>query len=149
MMTFDEWRETRKVYEPKEAADALGIDADMFEYSARVYIYAGQSYLEEHISGRFFVMIGSSDYWGSLRQVEHHLFLQWVVSECLEWGNDIACDWLDTFCDFYEYPDQICADELLHELLSIDPNERDLEPIDNIEWLMWFCEKWQNAEMVN
>lgn len=147
-MTFNEWRETRKIYEPAEAAYLLDIPADMFEYSARVYIYEGESYLEEDISGRFFALIGRSEYWGSLRQVEHHLFLHWVVSECLEWTNDIACDWLRTFCAFYGYAD-LSADELLHELLSIDPSNRDFETRDNIEWLLWFCEKWQSTELVN
>jgi len=148
MMTFEEWRATRKIMQVEEAAELLGLDADMFEYSARVYLYAGQSYLEEDISGRFFVMLGRDDFWGSLRQVEHHLFFHWVVSECLDWDCDIACDWLDTFCAFYDYPDNLSAEELVHELLSIDPSERDFQTRLNIGWLGWFCEQWEGAEAV-
>ena len=144
-LTFEQWRNTRKIMDTEEATTALNIDAGYFEGMVRVYIYNGDEYLSETDEGRFHTHIERDEYFGSLREMEHTLFLQWSVSECLTWNNETACDWLETFCAFYGYEPQ-SADEILHELLSIEPAERGWKINNHIAWLEWFCERWEAYE---
>lgn len=148
VLTFEEWRNTRKIMGIEETVETMNIDADMFEGMTRVYIYGGEKtgvYLCETEDGQFHTHIERDEYFGSLREIEHTLFLQWAVIETLEWNNDVACDWLETFCAFYGYEPQ-SADEILHELLSIEPAKRDWKTNNHIAWLEWFCERWAEYE---
>ena len=81
--TFREWQASGVRMEPQAARDLLGLEDIEAELTVAIWVYDGQTWIEELSDGFFYLILGQDETLCAFREaVERKLFYGWYVSEC-------------------------------------------------------------------
>jgi len=142
-MTFDQFLTQYVTMTPAEAEEHFG-DSETHKDAKSVRVFFGCAFVNERHDGMFWTMIDRDEYVGTFEEVAKVLFFDFYVSECQKEHSVVSMVQLyNDFCDWQDIP-PASADEALTNLLGIDPQDRTSRDNENILFLQWFIETWDN-----
>ena len=149
LTSLSDFLDTFDVHAPAEAADLIGMNASDFGDALSVILFDSLCYIVKTQSGEYHAIIGNNDTLHStLDDAASRLYFDHYVSECVppsQWTTDSLTNPLHDYSAFYGLP-YASADEMLHDILSVDPTDRTYQQNVHIGWLNWFIDLWNDTQ---
>jgi hypothetical protein len=145
-MMLSEFLKSGERMTPFLAATELKEHADTFESFTAVWLYDDNLWIGEMEDGTFLTDIEHEQHKGNQKDVATRLFMDFYVFECCEPTTDDLTTILTDFCEWRDL-EPGSADEMLHDLMSTHPDVRSAATRYEIEWLGWFSDAWERAQL--
>ncbi len=146
LLTLDQFRDTCKPMTIARAAEALGIEPEIFdpEETTEILVYVDSLYIEQRPEDSF-LLIARDQFTGSRQDMENKLYFYWYCSEQIDNHTTPGLsDLLTNWC-VWSGVEPASADELLALAMRNPAPDRTDAERRNILWLEWFVETYERA----